>query len=97
MTAPKIPMTISLGNLLTIGVLLVSLTGAWFAMSARVEQVDERSRANAAQISRHGEQLAAGQAAEARTNERLRSIETSLVRIEAGVADLTRYLRENGR
>lgn len=93
MSPPKFPSTISLGNIITIMTVVVGLTGGWFTLSARVDSIDERSRANSGVLQRHSEQLSAAQASEARTEERLRGIETSLVRIEAGVADLTTYLR----
>jgi len=97
MTGPKIDRTISVGNILSIATTLVVITAGWVTMDAKLGQVDERSRQNELALRSHSQQLAAAQANEARTAERLRAIETSLVRIEAGVGDLTRYLRESSR
>jgi hypothetical protein len=66
-------------------------------MSSRIGAVERMTTEDRAAIARNAAAIVAVQRTEARTDQRLQGIEAGLSRIEASVADLVRYLREQQR
>lgn len=73
--------------------------GVWTVaqMSSGISQNRDAIAALSASAERQAGQIIAMQRTEARTDARLQSMEAGILRIEASVSDLVRYLREQQR
>jgi hypothetical protein len=90
MTRPQFNTTVSLGNVLQIGAMLVALGLGWAVMDARGQDNAERVAENRVTLTALEGRVRALESGSARLDERLRSMEGILNRIDERLANMER-------